>query len=75
MTKPYRDDQWDAIYQLGFDVDEELEENDVRLSMGGEPTFVSIDDMESDQWNTDADGPEKRALADTLSRKLLRLFW
>lgn len=74
VTKPYRDDQWDAIYQLGFDVDEELEENDVRLSMGGEPTFVSIDDMESAQWNTDADGPEKRALADTLSRKLLGSF-
>ncbi len=74
VTKPYRDDQWDAIYQLGFDVDEELEKNDVRLSMGGEPTFVSIDDMESAQWNTAADGPEKRALADTLSRKLLGSF-
>lgn len=74
VTKPYRDDQWDAIYQLGFDVDKELEANDVRLSMGGEPTFVSIDDMESDQWNTGADGPEKRALADTLSRKLLSSF-
>ncbi|QSZ41927.1 IMP dehydrogenase [Sulfurimonas aquatica] len=74
VTKPYRDDQWDAIYQLGFDVDKELEENDVRLSMGGEPTFVSIDDMESEQWNTGADGPEKRALADTLSRKLLDSF-
>ena len=74
VTKPYRDDQWDAIYQLGFDIDKELEKNDVRLSMGGEPTFVSIDDMESDQWNTAADGPEKRALADTLSRKLLNSF-
>jgi len=74
VTKPYRDDQWDAIYQLGFDVDKELEANDVRLSMGGEPTFVSIDDMESPQWNTDADGVEKRALADTLSRRLLGSF-
>jgi uncharacterized protein (DUF2126 family) len=74
VTKPYRDDQWDAIYQLGFDVDKELETNDVRLSMGGEPTFVSIDDMESAQWNTEADGTEKRVLADTLSRKLLSSF-
>lgn len=74
VTKPYRDDQWDAINALGEEVDIELKENDVRLSMGGEPTFVSIDDMESDQWNTAADGPEKRKLADTLARKLLGSF-
>jgi len=74
VTRPYREDQWDAINQLGSEVDKELEENDVRLSMGGEPTFVSIDDMESDQWNTAADGPEKRILADKLSRKLLSSF-
>ena len=74
VTKPYREDQWDAIYNLGFEVDKELEENDVRLSMGGEPTFVSIDDMESPEWNTAADGPHKRELADNLSRKLLSSF-
>ena len=74
VTKPYRDDQWDAINKLGFKVDRELKKNDVRLSMGGEPTFVSIDDMESEQWNTAADGPEKRELADKLSRKLLTSF-
>ena len=74
VTKPYRDDQWKAIYELGFEVDKELEENDVRLTMGGEPTFVSIDDMESPEWNTAADGPHKRELADNLSRKLLGSF-
>lgn len=74
VTKPYRDDQWDAIYKLGFDVDKELEANDVRLSMGGEPTFVSIDDMESPEWNTEADGAHKRELADKLSRKLVGSF-
>ncbi|WP_331775072.1 transglutaminase family protein [Sulfurospirillum sp. 1612] len=74
VTKPYREDQWKAIYNLGFTVDEELEANDVRLSMGGEPTFVSIDDMEADEWNTKADGPHKRELADTLARKLLGSF-
>ena len=42
--------------------------------MGGEPTFVSIDDMESPEWNTAADGPHKRELADNLSRKLLSSF-
>lgn len=74
VTKPYREDQWNAIYELGFEVDKELEENDVRLTMGGEPTFVSIDDMESPEWNTAADGPHKRELADNLSRKLLGSF-
>jgi len=74
VTRPYRDDQWEAIYKLGFDVDKELEANDVRLSMGGEPTFVSIDDMEADEWNTKADGPHKRELADKLAHKLLGSF-
>jgi len=69
VTKPYKDEQWDAIYKLGFKVDEDLEKNDVRLTMGGEPTFVSIDDMESAQWNSEADGPHKRKLANDLSRK------
>lgn len=71
VTKPYREDQWKDIYELGFKVDEDLVANDVRLTMGGEPTFVSIDDMESDQWNNAADGPHKRELANNLSRKIL----
>ncbi len=74
VTKPYREEQWEAIYNLGFEVDRELEANDVRLTMGGEPTFVSIDDMESPQWNTEADGEHKRQLADTLARRLLGSF-
>lgn len=74
VTKPYRQDQWDEIYNLGFEIDKELEQNDVRLTMGGEPTFVSIDDMESAQWNTTADGSHKRELSDKLSRKLLGSF-
>ncbi|WP_248722761.1 DUF2126 domain-containing protein [Seonamhaeicola sp. ML3] len=74
VTKPYTDEQWNAIYNLGFKVDEELEKDDVRLTMGGEPTFVSIDDMESAQWNTDADGPHKRELAKNLSARLYDEF-
>ncbi len=71
VTKPYKEEQWKAIYELGFKVDKDLVENDVRLTMGGEPTFVSIDDMESDQWNNAADGPHKRELANNLSRRIL----
>ncbi len=74
VTKPYTQKQWDAIYNLGFKVDKDLEDGDVRLTMGGEPTFVSIDDMESEQWNTDADGEHKRLLATDLSRRLLEKF-
>ncbi len=70
VTKPYSDEQWQQIQALGKAVDKEFEKNDVRLTMGGEPTFVSIDDMESAQWNTDALGDDKLSLAKTL---LLRL--
>ncbi len=74
VTKPYTDEQWNAIYNLGFKVEEELQENDVRLTMGGEPTFVSVDDMESDEWNVAADGQHKRELASKLSTRLLEVF-
>ena len=74
VTKPYREEQWDAIKALGYEVDKELVANDVRMTMGGEPTFVSIDDQESPQWNTEADGPHKRQLANILARKLLNTF-
>jgi|TARA_B110000211_G_scaffold67439_1_gene77913 uncharacterized protein (DUF2126 family)/transglutaminase-like putative cysteine protease len=70
VTKPYTEDQWQDILALGKSVDKEFEKNDVRLTMGGEPTFVSIDDMESTQWNTDALGDDKLSLAKTL---LLRI--
>lgn len=71
VTKPYKEKQWEDIYELGFKVDEDLVNHDVRLTMGGEPTFVSIDDMESDQWNNAADGEHKRELANNLSRRIL----
>ena len=71
VTKPYTEKQWKEILKLGNKVEKELVKNDVRLTMGGEPTFVSIDDMESAQWNTEADGPHKRKLANDLTKRLL----
>lgn len=70
VTKPYSDDQWLDIVALGDSVEQKLCDNDVRLTMGGEPTFVSIDDMESDQWNTGALGEHKLSLSKTLLLKL-----
>lgn len=70
VTKPYSDEQWLEAEALGALIDRQLEAEDVRLTMGGEPTFVSIDNMESAQWNTEALGEDKLRLAKTL---LLRL--
>ena len=70
VTLPYDDRTWNQVLELGKSVDAKLEEQDVRLTMGGEPTFVSIDDMESDQWNTAALGEQKLERACVLLEKL-----
>ncbi len=69
-TKPYSRDQWDAIEALGHEIDKHLTDGDVRLTMGGEPTFVSIDDMDGAEWTTAALGPTKRLLSGQLLRRL-----
>ena len=74
VTNPYRDDQWKAIQVLGRQVDRDLERLDVRLTMGGEPTFVSIDDRDAPEWNIAALGAGKRAAADRLLRRLRTRF-
>jgi uncharacterized protein (DUF2126 family)/transglutaminase-like putative cysteine protease len=74
VTKPYTDDQWRAIDACGRDIDRELLSGDVRLTMGGEPTFVSIDDMDGVEWNLTALGPRKRGLAANLIKRLKQQF-
>ncbi|EIK44151.1 Transglutaminase-like superfamily domain protein [Cellvibrio sp. BR] len=74
VTKPYTEDQWQTINALGAAVDKELLEQDVRLTTGGEPTFVSIDDMESEQWNTGALGADKLRLAKDLLLRMRNTF-
>ncbi|HVT82370.1 MAG TPA: transglutaminase family protein, partial [Phycisphaerae bacterium] len=74
VTKPYTPEQWNEIQKTGQLVDISLTENDVRLTMGGEPTFVSVDDMEGAEWNTAALGNHKRKLAGDLIKRLRRRF-
>jgi transglutaminase-like putative cysteine protease len=74
VTKPYSEEQWRAIDALGERVDADLAAADVRLTMGGEPTFVSVSDMDADEWNIAALGPTKRGLAGTLLRALSTRF-
>ena len=73
-TRPYTDAQWKAIDTLGRKVDAELTRDKVQMTMGGEPTFVSIDDMDGAQWNTAALGDDKRKLAAEVFRKLVKAF-
>jgi uncharacterized protein (DUF2126 family)/transglutaminase-like putative cysteine protease len=74
VTKPYTEAQWQAMRDLGHQVDAELKKGDVRLTMGGEPTFVSIDDMDGPEWNYTALSPKKRELAGDLLQRLAGRF-
>ena len=70
VTLPYTDAQWARIVKLGHTVDQQLQQQDVRLTMGGEPTFVAVGDRDAAEWNTDALGPTKRGLATELVHRL-----
>ncbi|MDQ1122593.1 transglutaminase family protein [Microbacterium trichothecenolyticum] len=78
-TRPLTDEQWARIDALGEAVDERLRAGDVRLTMGGEPTFVALHPADetgatTPQWSTDADGPHKRELANTLAERLREIY-
>lgn len=73
-SRPYEDSTWQDISDTGFLVDERLEQLDIRLTMGGEPTFVSCDNPDAPEWNGEAVGEEKQRLSETLLRKLYARF-
>ncbi len=74
VTLPYTPAQWAAVQSVGALVDKRLEAGDVRMTMGGEPTFVSIDDGTSAEWTIDADGPKKRERAGVLAERLRKIY-
>ncbi|HTB63420.1 MAG TPA: transglutaminase family protein, partial [Opitutales bacterium] len=74
VTKPYTEEQWQSIEVMGHGIDKIFEKHDLRLTMGGEPTFISIDDMDGPEWNTTAVGPEKRILSAELIKRLQKRF-
>ncbi|MGH8719119.1 MAG: DUF2126 domain-containing protein [Burkholderiales bacterium] len=74
VTKPYSAQQWQAIETLGHQIDRELAAGDVRLTQGGEPTFVSVDDMDGPEWNYTVMSPKKLELAHELQRRLQQRF-
>jgi uncharacterized protein (DUF2126 family)/transglutaminase-like putative cysteine protease len=74
VTLPYTEAAWGAINALGARVDQRLAAGDVRLTVGGEPTFVSIDNQVDPEWTTDADGPYKRQRASDLAARLKKVW-
>lgn len=70
VTMPYTDEAWQTICAVGRRVDERLVAADVRLTVGGEPTFVSVDNQVDPEWRTAADGPHKRERASDLATRL-----
>ena len=74
VTFPFTDEHWKRIDTTGRRIDAILNTSDVRLTMGGEPTFVSEVSRDADEWNTEAVGPTKRQYADKLIRHLRERF-
>ncbi|MBF0341629.1 MAG: transglutaminase family protein, partial [Magnetococcales bacterium] len=74
VTKPYSEESWEAIRALGTEVDQRLLADDVRLTMGGEPTFIAMEQTEAPEWNFAADGPHKRRLAMELTQRLFARY-
>jgi uncharacterized protein (DUF2126 family) len=73
VTKPYTEASGGDRDALG-ERSMPISWHDVRLTQGGEPTFVSVDDMEGPEWNYTALSPKKRELGETLLRRLAARF-
>jgi uncharacterized protein (DUF2126 family)/transglutaminase-like putative cysteine protease len=73
-TLPYTAEQWESIKATAEKIDKRMLDQDIRLTVGGEPTFVAIENQEAPEWNTTADGPHKRKLASVLAERLRTIY-
>ncbi|MES2205652.1 MAG: transglutaminase family protein [Pseudomonadota bacterium] len=69
-TFPYTDDTWQAIDAMGERVDVALNEAGLKLTQGGEPTFIATNNSTGPEWNFTALSPEKRVYGETLLERL-----
>ncbi|MEO1000088.1 MAG: transglutaminase family protein, partial [Pseudomonadota bacterium] len=74
VTAPIPDTAWSDVMAAGRAVDARLTAGDVRLTVGGEPTFISAYDRDAEEWTVGAVGPTKRGFADKLIRRLRDRF-
>lgn len=74
VADPYTPEVWEEIDRLGKHIDKELKENNVRLTMGGEPTFVAIDNQEEPEWSVTALGDHKHSIGSDLIKRLMSRF-
>lgn len=74
VTKPYTEEAWQAIRSSGHDVDTRLKKAGITLTMGGEPTFISMDDPDGAEWNTAAVGADKLRLSQQLMKRLASAY-
>lgn len=72
--RPYTDSTWEKIDRLGRQVDEDLQKEKIKLTTGGEPTFVFLKDPDSPEWNLTADGGRKKEVAARLLYRLAAQF-
>ncbi|MCX7633935.1 MAG: transglutaminase family protein, partial [Turneriella sp.] len=73
-TRPYPQSVWQQLTEIAKKLDGELATSDIRLSIGGEPTFISASDRESRQWHYDALGEEKYQVARQLLQRLFSVY-
>jgi uncharacterized protein (DUF2126 family) len=59
VTKPYLPDEWEAIDRYGQSLDTQMDNLGIRLTFGGEPTFVNLAQQELEEWQTAALGEDK----------------
>jgi transglutaminase-like putative cysteine protease len=70
LSKPYSETEWARMREVAHSIDRDMAAQDIRMTMGGEPTYVAMDDPELPEWNLEALGSAKRSRGLALIRGL-----